>query len=247
MLFVYSWNLCHLKNRGVNLHWFHSPIQLRLLSTQYHDASHSQFSILLHMATFSYKFVSNCFCAKFTFLFIYYISRLLFKTITYKCSLSIQRFADNSYWFLIVLEFRIFVKLKIKICIRILGVHQTAWHTKCDDEVLLHFNAFFFLSLSSWTHSMRWKKRTSMWRRCCLPQNWKQAVHTERIFIAFSRGISIIWCRTQESPKPCKFNCKFNFKAMIITNNKSEFRAALTERLGVPWQRRAVLSYVLFS
>ncbi len=155
MLFVYSWNLCHLKNRGVNLHWFHSPIQLRLsLSTQYHDASHSQFSILLYMATFSYKFISNWFCAKFTFFFYYYISRLLFKTITYKCSLSIQRFADNSYCFLIVLEFRIFVKLKIKIRIRILGVHQAAWHTKCDDEVLSHFNAFFFLSLSSWTHSM---------------------------------------------------------------------------------------------
>ncbi len=56
----------------------------------------------------------------------------------------------------------------------------------------------FFFSLSSWTHSMRcctFKilriKRTSMWRRCCLPQNWNQAVHTERIFIEFSRGTSI--------------------------------------------------------
>ncbi len=25
----------------------------------------------------------------------------------------------------------------------------------------------------------------------CLPQNWNQAIHTERIFIAFSRGTSI--------------------------------------------------------
>ncbi len=61
---------CHLKNRGVNLHWFHDSIQLRLsLSTQYHDASHSQFSILLHMATFSYKFYINLFCAKMYFIF----------------------------------------------------------------------------------------------------------------------------------------------------------------------------------
>ncbi len=29
-----------------------------------------------------------------------------------------------------------------KRCIRIVGVRQAAWHTKCDDEVLLHFNAF---------------------------------------------------------------------------------------------------------
>ncbi len=46
--------------------------------------------------------------------------------------------------------------LSAKRCIRILGVPQAAWHTRCDDEVSLHFNVFFF-SLSRcwmcWTHS----------------------------------------------------------------------------------------------
>ncbi len=26
---------------------------------------------------------------------------------------------------------------------KFVGVHQAAWHTRCDDEVSLHFNAFF--------------------------------------------------------------------------------------------------------
>ncbi len=29
--------------------------------------------------------------------------------------------------------------------IRILGVCQAAWHTKCDDEVSLHFNVFLYI------------------------------------------------------------------------------------------------------
>ncbi len=95
-----------------------------------------------------------------------------------------------------------------KRCIRILGVHQAAWHTRCDDKVLLHFNVFFFF-LSSWTHSMRCctfkilrKKRTSMWRCCCLPQNWNQVTHTECIFIAFSRGTSIIIALASHTREP---------------------------------------------
>ncbi len=43
---------CRLKSSCES--WFHDSIQL-WLSTQYHDASHSQFSILLHTAAFSYK------------------------------------------------------------------------------------------------------------------------------------------------------------------------------------------------
>ncbi len=82
------------------------------------------------------------------------------------------------------IEFRLFVEIKIKIHIRIiLVVRQAALRMRCDDEVSLHFNAFF--SLSSWTHWMRCctfnilrKKRTSMQRRCCVPQNWNHAVHT---------------------------------------------------------------------
>ncbi len=33
--------------------------------------------------------------------------------------------------------------ISYKLYIQILGVLQAAWHTKCDDEVSLHFNAFF--------------------------------------------------------------------------------------------------------
>ncbi len=117
------------------------------------------------------------------------------------------------------IEFRLFVEIKIKIHIRIiLGVRQAALHTRCDDEVSLHFNAFF--CLSSWTHSMRCctfnilrKKRTSMWRRCCVPQNWNQDVHTERIFIEFSIETSIIVALASHTrePKAMSNSCKFNF------------------------------------
>ncbi len=76
--------------------------------------------------------------------------------------------------------------------------------TRCRCILML-----FFFSLSSWTHSMRcctfkilWKKRTSMWRRCYLPQNWNQAVHTERVFIAFSRGTSITVALASQTRKP---------------------------------------------
>ncbi len=34
-----------------------------------------------------------------------------------------------------------------KHCIWILDVRRAAWHTKFDDEVSLHFNAFCFLSV----------------------------------------------------------------------------------------------------
>ncbi len=52
------------------------------LSTKYHDTSHSQFSTLLHMATFSYTYYIKFILCKIHFIF-YYTSRLLFKTITY--------------------------------------------------------------------------------------------------------------------------------------------------------------------
>ncbi len=60
-------------------------------STQYHHVLHSQFSILLHMATFSYTFY-----IKFS------LCNFFFKQATFsnKCSLSIRKFTDNSCCFL---------------------------------------------------------------------------------------------------------------------------------------------------
>ncbi len=58
----------------------------------------SVFNITAH--GFSYKFQIKCILCKIYF-FIYYISRLLFKTITYlKLALSIRKFTDNGYVFL---------------------------------------------------------------------------------------------------------------------------------------------------
>lgn len=42
--------------------------EFHLNITQYQYASHSQFSILPHMATFHINFISNLICAEFTFL-----------------------------------------------------------------------------------------------------------------------------------------------------------------------------------
>ncbi len=86
-----------------------------------------------------------------------------------------------------------------KRCIQILGVRQAAyqWRTRCDEDVgRCHCIFMLFFNLSSWTHWIRCsfkilrKKRTSK-RRCCLRQNWNQAVRTERKCIIFSRGTSI--------------------------------------------------------
>ncbi len=59
------------------------------------------------------------------------------------------------------------------------------------------------------------KKRTSMWRRCCLRQNWNQAVHTEHIFIAFSGGTSITVALASRT-KPCKINASSTFKKTCL-------------------------------
>ncbi len=85
MLFVNSWNLCvsvlHLKSRGANLGFtiqFNYDYHYQLNITMRHILSFQYYCTWLH---FHINFISNLFCAKLTF-FIY-ISRLLFKTITY--------------------------------------------------------------------------------------------------------------------------------------------------------------------
>ncbi len=90
-----------------------------------------------------------------------------------------------------------------KRCIRILGLRQPSgkpyqWHTKWDDDVSVI--AFLMLLLAypvepagcgAATLFIQYiavnERRASVWRRCCLRQNWNQAVHTERILITSSR------------------------------------------------------------
>ncbi len=64
-----------------------------------------------------------------------------------------------------------------------------------------------------------------MWRCCCLPKNLKQAVHTERIFIAFSRETSIIVALASHTrePKPCKIHVNSTKKTKhVITRLRNE-------------------------
>ncbi len=121
--------------------------------------------------------------------------------------------------------FQVFVELKIKSTFECKMLHS---NFRCLSGSLAHEMQWrgVFFSLSSWTYSMRCctfkilrKTRTSMWRRCCLPQNWNQAVHTERIFIAFSRETSIIVALASHTrePKDKSNSCKFNFKKHVIT------------------------------
>ncbi len=66
-----------------------------------------------------------------------------------------------------------------------LGFHQAAWHTRCDDEVSLHFNAFFFLPfklnpLDAVLHIQNIAEKENInVEKMLFTSNWKQAVHTE--------------------------------------------------------------------
>ncbi len=55
-----------------------------------------------------------------------------------------------------------------------------------QNEVLLHVNAFFFFFLPVQLNPLD----AVLHIQNIAEKNWNQAVHTERIFIAFSRGTS---------------------------------------------------------
>ncbi len=79
-----------------------------------------------------------------------------------------------SHSVIILVEFKIKIHIRIKkCCIRIVGVRQLAWHTKCDDEESLHFNAFFFklVQLNAVLHIQNITEKENIIVEMLLPQN----------------------------------------------------------------------------
>ncbi len=89
---------------------------------------------------------------------------------------------------------------------------QAAWHTKCDDEVSLHFNAFFLASPGEPTrcgaaHSKYCGKREDQCGKDIAYLKTEIKPFTQNAYLLyFLEGrLSLLHSHlTQESPKPCK-------------------------------------------
>ncbi len=99
---------------------------------------------------------------------------------------------------------------KLQVSVRQLGTQNAM--TMCRSILKLFFLPVQLNPLNAVLHIQNIAEKENINVRCCLPQNWNQAVHTERIFIAFSRRTSIILhSRLTREPKDMSNSCKFNF------------------------------------
>ncbi len=108
-----------------------------------------------------------------------------------------------------------------KRCIRIVGVHQAAWHTRCDDKVSLHFNDFFFFACPveptrcGAAHSKYCGKREHQCGEDVVYLKTETKSLTQNAYLLhFLEGhLSSLHSRlTQESPKPCQINVRSTLK-----------------------------------
>ncbi len=98
-----------------------------------------------------------------------------------------------------------------KCCIRILGVRQAAWHTKCIDELSLHFNVFFFLP----AHSQYCGKSEHQCGEDVVYLKTETKPFTQNAYLLhFLEGHLSSMSLTQKSPKPCQMNLSSTSKNM---------------------------------
>ncbi len=107
-----------------------------------------------------------------------------------------------------------------KRCIQILGVCQVAWHTKCDDEVSLHFHALFLACPVEHTrcgaaHSKYYGKREYQCGDDVVYLKTETKPFTQNTYLLhFVAGhLSSLHSRlTQESPKTCQIHVQLKKK-----------------------------------
>ncbi len=109
-----------------------------------------------------------------------------------------------------------------------LGICQAAWHTICDDEVSLHFNAFFLACRVEPTRCAVLyiqniaETRISMWRRTLFTSKTETKPFTQNAYLLhFLEGhFSVLRSRlTQESPKPCYNELNYWIKKISLLAN----------------------------
>ncbi len=113
-----------------------------------------------------------------------------------------------------------------KRCIRILSVCQTAWHTRCDDAVSLHFNAFFACPVEpprcGAAHSKYSRKREHQ----CGDVVYLKTETKPFTKNAYSLHSALHSRLTQESPKSCTINLSLKLKKKhVITRLETSLLA----------------------